>query len=342
MVIARVWRTETRRGRSVPVGARGRPPADMSRFVEYQQKDDPLSERLASAWGSDTGDRGQHHVQGSTTATASSGKGSASCGRRCWVALLGGLASAVMILVYFVLSSDGGLAHIFDHRAKPDHLSSTTLGQMQKVLDRVSATKSCAASLAFIAEGVEYALVSGTRAPLSDHAITADDTFLFGSGTKALVATRVMQLVEQGHLSFNATVSSTIDPLLQRWVNKSFVELFRADVAHARERAAEVTVGQVISMSSGLSDSIASAAVLNRTFLVHPHTAWTPLQFIEWTTGSVETFICAPGVHSSSKTVIVMHPAFSCAASPSASTSSSARPRPTSWPAAALTRTRAG
>ena len=32
------------------------------------------------------------------------------------VALLGGLAAAVMVLVYFILSSDGGLAH---HRAKP-------------------------------------------------------------------------------------------------------------------------------------------------------------------------------------------------------------------------------
>ena len=96
--------------------------------------------------------------------------------------------SAIGILALFAL--------IPPPKAPSPPLPPSLLAGMQQVLDDLASQENCAASLAFIANGTEYTLVAGTHEPVSPTNITANDTFLFGSGTKALVATRVMQLVE--------------------------------------------------------------------------------------------------------------------------------------------------
>ena len=80
--------------------------------------------------------------------------------------------------------------------------------------------------------------------------VTEKDTFLFGSGTKPYTALAVMQLVDQGLVNLDDPVAQHIDPVLTGLTkNESFT--FGAVFGPA---AAEVTVGQVISMQSGIAD----------------------------------------------------------------------------------------
>ena len=248
--------------------------------------DDALAESLASAWPTMPPQHDLHHVQ-QTEQISHRDRGSLG-----WV-------GAVVVIIALASAATVSLivASQTSHTVpEPKHLNATTLSRIQSELDRVAKADECAVSLAFIAEDIEYTLVSGTLEPVSGRSITRDDTFLFGSGTKTFVAARIMQLVENGSLDFKASVSSVLEPVLRHWVNKSWPELFRDDVPHAREWAADMTIGQLVSMRSGLSDvAMRSSQVVNRTFIQHPHTRWTPLQFIEWTTGSAQPFVCKPG-----------------------------------------------
>lgn len=75
--------------------------------------------------------------------------------------------------------------------------------------------------------------------------ITAQDTVLFGSGTKAIIATRIFQHIEAGNLSLSSLVNKQVDPLLHEMYNTSLVEIFG-------EPASRVTVGQLLRMASGM------------------------------------------------------------------------------------------
>ena len=201
--------------------------------------------------------------------------------------------SAISILALF--------AFIPPPKAPSPPLPPSLLAGMQQVLDDLASQENCAASLAFIANGTEYTLVAGTHEPVSPTNITANDTFLFGSGTKALVATRVMQLVEAGELSLDDTVQSVLDPVLRPWVGVGFDGLFAGTghlAAQNRSRARKMTVGQTIRMATGLSNSLESPVVTRRTLWpTDPKRVWTPVEFINWTTSwpsKAGPFFCGP------------------------------------------------
>ncbi len=253
------------------------------RTLTRADDDDALAESLASAWATTPPQHDLHHVQQAEQISPR---------ERGWLRWVG----AGVVIIALASAATVSLIIASHTVPEPKRINATTLSQIQSELDRVAKADDCAVSLAFIAEDIEYTLVSGTLEPVSGRRISRNDTFLFGSGTKTFVAARTMQLVENGALDFNASVSSVLEPLLRHWVNKSWPELFRDDVPHAREWAANMTIGQLVSMRSGLSDvAMRSSEVVNRTLIQHPHTRWTPLQFIEWTTGSAQPFVCKPG-----------------------------------------------
>ena len=68
-----------------------------------------------------------------------------------------------------------------------------------------------------------------------------------GSGTKPYTATCIMRLVDEGKVKLADRATMHIDKPMRRMWNTSFAALFGP-------RAANVTVGQLITMRSGLGD----------------------------------------------------------------------------------------
>ena len=118
-----------------------------------------------------------------------------------------------------------------------------------------------------------------------------ESRFLFGSGTKPFIATRVMQLVDAGAVSLDEAAATWIDPALsQLSKGATLVGLFGAP-------AAEVTVGQLLGMKSGVADfdvEAFDAKILQEGAAVHP-----PDEFVRYAASVKEPyeshFVCAPG-----------------------------------------------
>ena len=121
----------------------------------------------------------------------------------------------------------------------------------------------------------------------------AEDTFLFGSGTKPFTAVGVMQLVEAGVVSLSDPVAMHIDPVLKDLtgnVSYTFGALFGT-------AAAEVTVEHVLSMQSGIADW--DVPDFDRKLLINGTALHSPLEFIENAAAQPSPyeghFVCQPG-----------------------------------------------
>jgi len=107
-----------------------------------------------------------------------------------------------------------------------------------------------AASLGFHSEIGSLSLSAGTvpaRDSLPSRPATAQDLFLFGSGTKPLTATAVLRLAEAGQLSLDDAAAKHVDRVLEAANGTSLAALFGTE-------ANSITVRQLLSMSSGLPD----------------------------------------------------------------------------------------
>jgi len=74
-----------------------------------------------------------------------------------------------------------------------------------------------------------------------------DDTFLYGSGTKPIVASAVMRLIDQGKIKASDPAHQHIDPYLQKNNGTTMAELFGEEVRNA-------TVMDLIRMTAGIPD----------------------------------------------------------------------------------------
>ena len=121
----------------------------------------------------------------------------------------------------------------------------------QAELDTVAAKHpSLALSLGWTSVDTSFGLSAGkvTIPGKPERATTPTDKFLLGSGTKPATAVAVLRLMESGALSLSDPVAKHVDAVLQAANGTTVAGLFGA------EAAAQVTVGHLISMRSGLPD----------------------------------------------------------------------------------------
>jgi len=118
---------------------------------------------------------------------------------------------------------------------------------------------------------------------------------LLGSGSKPYTAAAVMRLVDQGKLSLDDKASRHIDGALQRLNGTTLVGLFGP-------KAANVTVGHLISMRSGISDF--DVPTLDHAILTQGSATHSPMEVL-WAVSKFPaadgcltyncTWVCAPG-----------------------------------------------
>jgi D-alanyl-D-alanine carboxypeptidase len=137
--------------------------------------------------------------------------------------------------------------------------------------------------LAVKTDDFEVQVASGTNAATSKP-VTVKDSFAFGSGTKPYVASSIMQLVEKKAVSLDDPVHKHIDPVLTRLNGTTFVKLFGPT-------AADVTVGHVLQMRSGIADFDVPAF----DDLVLSSNWGSPFRILDYAGGLTPQFVCAPG-----------------------------------------------
>ena len=112
------------------------------------------------------------------------------------------------------------------------------------------------------------------------------DKFLFGSGTKPLTSVAVLRLMEQGVLSLDDPVAMHVDKLLAAKNGTSMTALFG-------QEAANVTVGHLIRMQSGLADF--DTPSLDDAILKHGDQSWPPYAILRAAGSSQPPMHFAPG-----------------------------------------------
>lgn len=129
----------------------------------------------------------------------------------------------------------------------------------------------------------EFTITSGTA---GSRQLTAEDTFLFGSGVKPFTAAMVMKRWEQGLLDLNATVAHYVDPLFKAKLGKTFVELYG-------QNAATMTVWHLVAMQSGIPDFDVPAFDDYMLKEKGSDPTFTPLDIVEY--AATQPWSCLPG-----------------------------------------------
>ena len=125
--------------------------------------------------------------------------------------------------------------------------------EMQAFIDNASSMTGYSFSVGYHdGTGRSFGLGAGPRTPPSlpeanPGTVSGKDTMLLGSGTKPFTAAAVLRLVDQHKVALDDRVMKHIDPVLTALNGTTFVQLFGP-------LAAKVTVGQLLSMQSGIAD----------------------------------------------------------------------------------------
>jgi len=172
---------------------------------------------------------------------------------------------------------------------------------VQAFINNVSAVTGFSLSVGYIdGDGLTFGVGSGPRSPMGSPVVTpgtcdGTDTMLLGSGTKPYTAATIMRLVEAGKMSLNDSAAYHIDWALQRMNGTTLAGIFGP-------KAANVTIGQLISMRSGIGDY--DVPDLDHAMLVNGSTVHSPLEPLYAVAAFAEpdncktsncTWVCDPG-----------------------------------------------
>eukprot|EP01062_Namystynia_karyoxenos_P037511 TRINITY_DN272_c0_g1_i1.p1 TRINITY_DN272_c0_g1~~TRINITY_DN272_c0_g1_i1.p1 ORF type:complete len:443 (+),score=146.98 TRINITY_DN272_c0_g1_i1:95-1423(+) len=161
--------------------------------------------------------------------------------------------------------------------------------QVQKILDWGSSSNlGVGVSFAWKDSERELQMVAGgtVNRDGSTRQITTEDTFLYGSGTKSFTAAAIMRLVEEGKISLDDPAEKHVNPWMQRHANVTLQQCWGP-------QAAQVTVGHLIEMRSGIVDY--DNTDFDTYVLQIGEGVVDPLQFICYPNYTGTPFICAPG-----------------------------------------------
>mmetsp|Transcript_34079 Transcript_34079/g.98057 ORF Transcript_34079/g.98057 Transcript_34079/m.98057 type:complete len:475 (+) Transcript_34079:115-1539(+) len=141
----------------------------------------------------------------------------------------------------------------------------------------------------------DFAVAAGTlqNSDKSSRVATAEDTFLFGSGTKSVVAAAVMRLIDAGRLNGSDSAAAHIDPYLMRTNGTTMSALFNTTALN------KATVLDLLHMSAGIPDFEASGDTYDETAIENPNQLWSPYDAIHFTAskspGKFGHLECMPG-----------------------------------------------
>lgn len=132
------------------------------------------------------------------------------------------------------------------------------------------------------ADGVEYVLTSGVANLESRRRIRASDRFRVASVTKAMVATVILQLVDEDSIALTDTLERYLPGIVPA--------------------AAQITVRQLLNHTAGLPDYTNDEAFIEAV-LANPGRAWTPLELVSIANAMPSLFEPGtPGAHAYSNT----------------------------------------
>eukprot|EP01062_Namystynia_karyoxenos_P018795 TRINITY_DN169_c0_g1_i3.p1 TRINITY_DN169_c0_g1~~TRINITY_DN169_c0_g1_i3.p1 ORF type:complete len:447 (+),score=150.41 TRINITY_DN169_c0_g1_i3:75-1415(+) len=160
----------------------------------------------------------------------------------------------------------------------------------QSIMDwGASANLGAAVSFAWKDSEREFQITAGQVDELGGKTrpLTADDTFLYGSGSKPFTAAAIMRLVEAGKVRLDDPAEMHADPWLLRHGNITLRQAWGPE-------AANVTVRMLIEMRSGAIDYDADSF---DDFVLHKlaNGVISPLEFITYPSTTKTPFICPPG-----------------------------------------------
>lgn len=164
--------------------------------------------------------------------------------------------------------------------------------ELQSMLDQLGSS-SVGIQLGWHSADESFTIAAGsvTNPGESTRAITPKDTFNYGSGTKATIATAVMRMVDAGKIKLTDKVSTYVNPFLKRNNATTLEDLYGSQIADA-------TVLQVLRMEAGIPDfesaegaSDIDSAALHSHGEVFPPYAWMRA-------ASAQKAICNPGACS--------------------------------------------
>ncbi|CAE7449322.1 unnamed protein product [Symbiodinium sp. CCMP2592] len=159
----------------------------------------------------------------------------------------------------------------------------------QSVLTGLSKKYGFATQLAWKSATEDFTVSAG-RDPVTGRAVTENDTFAFGSGTKPYTAVLVLKLVAEGKVELDKPAATYVDGVLQRLNGTSMVGLFG-------QQASQVTVGHLLRMQSGLNDF--DVPDFDKALLQHGDTLHSPMEFLHGAAKQSPVFLCDPGACTS-------------------------------------------
>lgn len=153
---------------------------------------------------------------------------------------------------------------------------------LQQYLDTAVMRRNVAVQLTYKDSQSEISIASGN---VGSRAVTPNDTFLFGSGTKPLTAALVLKRVEQGRLGLNDTVAKYLDVPFKQASGQSFLYMFGPN-------AKNLTIWHLLTMQAGLPDFDVEAFD-EKVLLTATTQAWTPLELVQY--AAKQAWPCQPG-----------------------------------------------
>lgn len=168
---------------------------------------------------------------------------------------------------------------------------SSLQSELQDMLNQLATSSNIGLQLGWKSADESFSIGAGsvTNPGESSRTISPDDTFNYGSGTKAVVATAVMRMADAGKLKLSDKVSTYVDPYLKRNNGTTLEQLYGAGLA-------EATVLQVIRMEAGIPDFEGRADNIDNEALHSDGEVFPPYS---WMRAAAGRAVCSPGACSS-------------------------------------------
>eukprot|EP00937_MAST-01D_sp_MAST-1D-sp2_P002466 g2466.t1 len=162
------------------------------------------------------------------------------------------------------------------------------------IVDAKAKTYNCSVSIAFKNADHEVAVAAGTADFSTGRAVTVDDKFAWGSGTKPLTGASILKLVSEGQFGLETPVHEVVDPMLAAAAKRDPTQKFTslADLWGA-ENVTDIVIGQLLNMTSGIPDFDtakghgAMTDSLRKELYANPGKSYSPIDLMQlpWVAG---------------------------------------------------------
>jgi len=167
--------------------------------------------------------------------------------------------------------------------------------KLQSIAAATSAQFNCSVSIALYRNGSSIAVAAGTADFSSGRKANTSDKYAWGSGTKPLTGASILRLVSEGAFGLDDAVAPLVDPFLKRMAASDPTQNFTSMSELWGANASNVTVRQLITMSSGPPDFDTAEYYITGSYkdrframvYKNPTKSWSPteLMSLPWVAG---------------------------------------------------------